>query len=210
MRDSFAVSWCPAESTLCGEVEETDWQTCTPQQYVPLRLWDALRSVSDQSPNIYHPLFFSKGECRKPCRCVMPGGEGNTRCGCPPSLSAQQSLIPRIICSLFSFTDFFFSQSVDVFWRHQIGSHLPFRKGIPHISTVFHIALCRLWWLQLRREGCSHASRTTPQNSLFFSLNKSYPAQYLSAINLFYDGLKPSLTSRMIFSPFHLLDWNLH
>lgn len=108
MRDSFTVSWYPAESTLCREVEERDWQTCTPQQYVPLRLWDASRSVSDQSPNIYHPLLFSEGECRKPCRCVMPGGEGNTRCGCPPSLSAQQSLIPRIICSLFSFTVFFF------------------------------------------------------------------------------------------------------
>lgn len=53
---------------------------CTPQQYIPLR------SVSDQSSNIYHPLsvsFFSNRQCQKLSRSVMPGSEGNTCCSCP-------------------------------------------------------------------------------------------------------------------------------
>lgn len=58
---------------------------CTPQQYIPLHLWDALRSVSDQS-TIYHPLpvsLFSNRKWQKPCMSVMPGSEGNTCSSCP-------------------------------------------------------------------------------------------------------------------------------
>lgn len=174
---------------------------CAPQQYIPLHLWDALRSVSDQSTSIYHPSPVSSltENARNYVSLWCQAAREAHTLVAPSSPSAQQNSMPRIIWS-FSFTDFLplSPQSADFFWKHQRGSHLPFLKTIPHISLQFSLQAL----VTPAAEGCSNASRTPPQNSLSFYPIKSYPAQYLSASIYFMMAWNHMLHQKLFFHLF--------
>lgn len=148
--DSFAVSWCPGGSRLCQEVRDRLIDV-TPQQDIAWHLWNALRSVikAPTSTTHYQPLASLTENARSHVRLwCQAAREAHTQVA-PVLLSAQPSLIPRIICSLLIF--FFLSV-----WM--------FSECI-HLSLQFSTLHFRLQWLRVcRREVCSNTSRTTPQN----------------------------------------------
>lgn len=163
----------------------------TAQKDIPLHLWDAFRSVSDQSTNSHHPLSVSLSKCQIPHRSVVPDSGGHALQWSPPLLSAQQNLILTIICSFLPSLYFFSKCGYFSEGAEEVPISLSIRAfpispySFPHSTSCFNDSSCA--------GGKDAQLSPEPYLGILCSCPLLSNSQHLSAISPFYDGLKSSV-----------------